>query len=223
MATLIVVAIIIAIVVVVMVFIGMYNGLVRSRNRVKEAWSGIDVQLKRRASLVPNLVETVRGYAAHERETFEEVTRARSMLEQSQQGGGPADQALANNMLTGALRHLFAVAENYPQLQAAENFRQLQTELSDIEEKIAFARQFYNSNVLGYNNRIQTVPTVFIASMFGFLAEQFFETDDEGRAEVSVDLSQEPTAPPPAPPAAPPASDPSAGGSAPDQGGTSGQ
>lgn len=197
MATLIIVGIIIAIVViVVLVFVGMYNGLVRSRNRVKEAWSGIDVQLRRRASLVPNLVETVRGYASHERETFEEVTRARSQLEQAQQGGGPADQAAANNMLTGALRHLFAVAENYPQLQAAENFRQLQTELSDIEEKIAYARQFYNANVLSYNNSIQTVPAVFIASMFGFVAEQFFETDEEGRAEVRVDFSREPAAPP---------------------------
>lgn len=218
MGTLIVVAIIIIVVVlVVMVFIGMYNGLVRSRNRVKEAWSGIDVQLRRRASLVPNLVETVRGYAEHERETFEEVTRARSMLEQAQQSGGPADQAAANNMLTGALRHLFAVAENYPQLQAAENFRQLQTELSDIEEKIAFARQFYNSNVLGYNNRIQTVPAVFIANMFGFTAEQFFETDEEGRAEVSVDFSREATPPP-----APPAGDASGGASATGQSGTPG-
>jgi LemA protein len=99
-------------------------------------------------------------------------------------------------MLTGALRHLFAVAEYYPQLQAAENFRQLQTELSDIEEKIAFARQFYNSNVLGYNNRIQTVPAVFIAGMFGFTPEEFFETDEEGRAEVRVDFSREAAAPP---------------------------
>jgi LemA protein len=164
----------------------MYNGLVRSRNRVKEAWSGIDVQLRRRASLVPNLVETVRGYAEHERGTFEEVTRARAQLEQA---GTPGDAAQANNMLTGALRHLFAVAENYPQLQAAENFRQLQSELSDIEEKIAFARQFYNTNVLDYNNRLQTVPTTFIAGMFGFTPEEFFEADEEGRAEVKVDFS----------------------------------
>jgi len=187
MSTLIVLVVIVAIVVVVgLVFVGMYNGLVRSRNRVKEAWSGIDVQLRRRASLVPNLVETVRGYAEHERGTFEEVTRARAQLEQA---GTPGDAAQANNMLTGALRHLFAVAENYPQLQAAENFRQLQTELSDIEEKIAFARQFYNTNVLDYNNRLQTVPTVFIARMFGFAPEEFFEADEEGRAEVKVDFS----------------------------------
>jgi LemA protein len=167
------------------ILIGMYNGLVRGRNRVREAWSGIDVQLKRRASLVPNLVETVRGYAEHERETFEEVTRARSAVEQA---GTVADAAQANNMLTGALRHLFAVAENYPQLQAAEGFRQLQTELSDIEEKIAFSRQFYNTNVLDYNNRIQTVPTVFIANTFGFKAEEFFEAEEEAREDVKVDF-----------------------------------
>ncbi len=187
MTTLIVVIVIVAIVLLIgLVFVGMYNGLVRGRNRCKEAWSGIDVQLRRRASLVPNLVETVKGYAAHERETFEEVTRARAQLEQA---GTPADAAQANNMLTGALRHLFAVAENYPQLQAAENFRQLQTELSDIEEKIAFARQFYNSNVLDYNNRIATVPSNVMAGMFGFGPEEFFEAEEEGRAEVRVDFT----------------------------------
>jgi len=183
---LIIVLVVIAVLVIIgLVLVGMYNGLVRGRNRVREAWSGIDVQLKRRASLVPNLVETVRGYAEHERETFEEVTRARAALEQA---GTVADAAQANNMLTGALRHLFAVAENYPQLQAAEGFRQLQTELSDIEEKIAFARQFYNTNVLDYNNRIQVVPTVFIANMFGFKAEEFFEAEEEARADVKVDF-----------------------------------
>ena len=143
------------------------------------------MQLQRRASLVPNLEETVRGYAEHERETFEEVTRARSAVEQA---GTVADAAQANNMLTGALRHLFAVAENYPQLQAAEGFRQLQTELSDIEEKIAFSRQFYNTNVLDFNNRIQTVPTALIANMFGFKAEEFFEAEEEARADVKVDF-----------------------------------
>jgi len=191
----IIVAIVVVVVILIIgfVLVGMYNGLIRGRNRVKEAWSGIDVQLRRRASLVPNLVETVRGYAEHERATFEEVTRARSAVEQA---GTVPDAAAANNMLTGALRHLFAVAENYPQLQAAEGFRQLQTELSDIEEKIAFARQFYNSNVLDYNNRLQTVPTVFIAGMFGFTQETFFEADEEGRAEIQVDFSpDEPPAP----------------------------
>ena len=189
----IIIGVVVAIVVIgVFILIGMYNGVVRSRNRVKEAWSGIDVQLRRRASLVPNLVETVKGYAAHERETFEEVTRARAGLEQA---GSVPDAAAANNMLTVALRHLFAVAEAYPQLQAAENFRQLQSELSDIEEKIAFARQFYNANVLDYNNRLQTVPTVFIANMFGFSREEFFEADEEGRAEVRVDFTGAQAAP----------------------------
>lgn len=185
-AIIILVVVIVVIALIGIILVGMYNGLVRSRNRVKEAWSGIDVQLRRRASLIPNLVETVRGYATHERETFEEVTRARSQLENAQ---GAADSAAANNMLTGALRHLFAVAENYPELRASENFQDLQQELSDIEEKIAFSRQFYNSNVLDYNNRIQTVPTVFIAGMFGFTREEFFEADEEGRAEVRVDFS----------------------------------
>jgi len=185
-AVIILIVVVVVVVLIGLIFVGMYNGLVRSRNRVKEAWSGIDVQLRRRASLIPNLVETVKGYASHERETFEEVTQARAQLENA---SGAADSAAANSMLTGALRHLFAVAENYPELQAAENFRELQRELSDIEEKIAFSRQFYNSNVLNYNNRIQTVPAVFIAGMFGFTAEEYFEADEEGRAEVRVDFS----------------------------------
>jgi LemA protein len=184
-AVIILIVVVVVVVLIGLIFVGMYNGLVRSRNRVKEAWSGIDVQLRRRASLIPNLVETVKGYASHERETFEEVTQARAQLENA---SGAADSAAANNMLTGALRHLFAVAENYPELQAAENFRDLQRELSDIEEKIAFSRQFYNSNVLSYNNRIQTVPAVFMAGMFGFTAEEYFEADEEGRAEVRVDF-----------------------------------
>lgn len=202
MGIIIVIVVIVAVLLIGFIFVGMYNGLVRGRNRVREAYSGIDVQLKRRASLVPNLVETVKGYASHERETFEAVTRARSML---QQAGTPADAATANNMLTTALRSLFAVAEAYPQLQAAENFRQLQAELSDIEEKIAFSRQFYNTNVLDYNNRIGTVPTVFIAGMFGFAPEQFFEADEAGRAEVNVDFSTGGRPAAAAPPAAPPA------------------
>jgi len=187
MGIIIVIVVVIVLVVIGAILAGIYNGLVRSRNRVKEAWSGIDIQLRRRASLVPNLVETVKGYAEHEREVFEEVTKARSALEQA---GNVQDSAAANNMLTGALRHLFAVAENYPQLQAAQNFRELQQELSDIEEKIAFARQFYNTNVLDYNNRIGTIPSSIIAGMFDFQPEQFFEADEEGRAEVHVDFSR---------------------------------
>ena len=203
MTTLIIVGVIIALVLIVgLVFVSMYNGLVTARNRVKEAWSGIDVQLKRRASLVPNLVETVRGYAEHERGTFEAVTRARARLEQA---GSPAEAAQANNMLTQTLRSLFAVAEAYPDLEASENFRLLQTELSDIEEKIAFSRQFYNSNVLDYNNRIQTVPTVFIANTFGFTQEEFFEAEEEARDDVTVDFGPRETAPT-APAATPPAS-----------------
>ena len=163
-----------------------YNRLVRSRNRVREAWSGIDVQLRRRASLVPNLVESVRGYAAHERGVFEEVTRARGAL---QQAGGAAAAASANNALSQALGHLFAVVENYPTLRASENLTALQRELSDVEEKIAFARQFYNRNVLDYNTRIETFPGVLVASNLGFSAAEFFETEDEGRAEVTVSLA----------------------------------
>ncbi len=184
---------IIAIVVVVVLalgavfwLMGAYNGMVRSRNRCQEAWSGIDVQLRRRASLIPNVVETVKGYAAHERETLEAVTRARSSLESA----GSAHQAAeANNLLSQALRSLFAVAEAYPQLQASENFMGLQRELGDIEEKIAFSRDFYNRNVLDYNTRLQTFPNVVIARNFGFQPEEFFEAEEEAREEVRVDFS----------------------------------
>jgi len=197
MVAVIIVAVIVGIVVLIgLVLAGMYNGLIRARVRTQEAWSGIDVQLKRRANLIPNLVETVRGYAAHERGTFEEVTRARSMVEQAGDVGSAAD---ANNMLTGALRHLFAVAENYPQLQASQNFMDLQQELSDIEEKIAYARQFYNRNVLGYNTRIQTFPNVVMANMFGFLRFDFFQAEEEAREVPEVSF-----APPAEPPATPP-------------------
>ena len=192
-----------------LVLLGMYNGLIRSRVRTREAWSGIDVQLKRRASLIPNLVETVKGYASHEREVLENVTRARSMLEQA---GGAAQAAQADNVLTGALRSLFAVSENYPQLRANENFLALQKELADIEEKIAFARQFYNRNVMSYNTRIQTFPNVMLANMFGFLRFEFFEVEEEAREVPEVSFSRPPAEPPSAPPSAsePPASPPEA-------------
>lgn len=166
--------------------VGVYNGLVRSRVRTREAWSGIDVQLKRRADLVPNLVETVRGYAAHERETFDSVTRARAMLQQAE---GPAQAAEANNQLTQALRSLFAVAENYPELRASENFMALQRELSDIEEKIAYSRQFYNRNVTDFNTRIQVFPNVMIANMFNFQRFEFFEVEEEAREAPQVSFS----------------------------------
>ncbi len=186
-------------VVVAAILVGVYNGLVRGRMRVKEAWSGIDVQLKRRSSLIPNLVETVKGYATHERETFETVTRARAMLDNA----GTAPQAAqANNMLTQALRSLFAVAEAYPELKANQNFLQLQADLTDTEEKIAYARQFYNRNVLSYNSSVSTFPSVLLANMFGFQPEEFFEAEDEARQDVRVSFVA-PAAPAAAAPAAP--------------------
>jgi len=197
MTALIAIAVVVGIIVLIgLVLAGMYNGLIRARVRTREAWSGIDIQLKRRANLIPNLVETVRGYAAHERQTFENVTRARAML---QQAGTAAEAAQANNFLTQTLRSLFAVAEAYPELKANQNFLDLQNELSDIEEKIAYARQFYNRNVSVYNTRIQTVPNVVIANMFGFQRFEFFEAPEEAREVPEVSF-----APPPAAPAAPP-------------------
>ncbi|MCM2358927.1 MAG: LemA family protein [Geobacteraceae bacterium] len=163
-----------------------YNGFVRSRLRTREAWSAIDVQLKRRASLVPSLVETVKGYAGHERETLEEVTRARGAL---QTANGTAETAVANNMLTQALGRLFALVENYPQLRASENFMALQKELSDIEEKIAYARQFYNQNALAYNASIQVFPQSVIAGIFNFQPAEFFAAE-ESREDVQVDFSR---------------------------------
>ena len=194
LVALIVIGVIVAVIVVLgAILIGMYNGLVRARLRVKEAWSGIDVQLKRRASLIPNLVETVKGYAQHEREVFENVTRARAML---QQAGTPGQAAEANNMLTQTLRSLFAVAEAYQDLKANQNFLDLQNELSDTEDKIAYARQFYNTNVLSYNSKTETFPTVIFANMFNFEAAEFFEAEEEARQDVQVDFSRPaPTAP----------------------------
>jgi LemA protein len=172
--------------------LGIYNGLIRSRIRCREAWSGIDVQLKRRSSLIPNLVETVKGYAAHEREVLENVTRARAQLEQA---GSPGQAAQADNALTQTLRSLFAVAENYPQLKANENFLALQKDLSDVEEKIAFSRQFYNRNVLDFNARIQVFPNVLIAHTFNFAPFEFFEAEEAARADVKVSFTPTPTTP----------------------------
>jgi LemA protein len=199
----IIVLIVVVVIVVILglMLLGIYNGLIRSRVRTQEAWSGIDVQLKKRADLVPNLVETVRGYAAHERGTFEAVTNARAMLQNAQ---GPAEAATANNQLTQALRSLFAVAENYPQLRASENFMALQTELTDIEEKIAYARQFYNTNVSDFNQRIQVMPNVFMANMMGLKPFEFFEAEEGAREvpRVSFDAPQPPQSPPPPQPPA---------------------
>lgn len=192
MPALILVIVVVAVAVVLgFIVVGLYNGLVQGRLRVKEAYSGIDVQLKRRASLIPNLVETVKGYAAHEKDVLENVTRARAML---QQAGTPGQAAEANNMLTQTLRSLFAVAENYPDLKANQNFLELQRELSDIEEKVAFARQFYNSNVLSYNTKTQTFPSVIFAGIFGFKPEEFFQAEEEARQDVKVSFAPPPPA-----------------------------
>ncbi len=163
--------------------LGTYNSLVTLRNRVREAWSQIDVQLKRRSSLIPNLVETVKGYAKHEKEVFEKVTAARSALVGATTKG---DKAAANDMLTGALKSLFAVAEAYPDLKASENFKQLQEELSDTETKVAASRQFYNTNVLDLNNSLETVPSSFVGSLFGFTKEEFFKASEEEKKDVEV-------------------------------------
>jgi LemA protein len=171
--------IVIAVVVLIgLFFVATYNRLVTLRQRVKEAWSDIDVQLKRRHDLIPNLVETVKGYAAHESGTFQAVTNARAAAVSAGATGTPEQRAQAENMLTGTLRSLFAVAENYPQLQAVQNFKQMQADLSDTEDKIQFARRFYNGNVRDYNTALMTVPTKWLAQVFGFETEQYFQVDD---------------------------------------------
>ena len=173
-----------AIVVFIVLFIwGLYNNLVTLRVRIKEAWSQIDVQLKRRADLIPNLVETVKGYAKHERSVFKEVTEARAMMLKAQT---IPQKAKANNMLSDALKSIFAVAEAYPKLEASSNFKHLQEELSDIEGKIAYSRQFYNDSVLELNNSIQTFPNNVIAGSLGFTQKDFFEASGEERKNVKV-------------------------------------
>jgi len=165
---------------VAIVLVVLYNRFVRLRNRVDNAWAQIEVQLKRRWDLIPNLVETVKGYAAHERETFESVTQARAAAQQAQT---PAEAAQAEGFLSQALGRLFAVAEAYPELQADENFRQLQEELAETENRIAVSRQVYNDTVLTFNNAIQTVPGVFFAGFFGFDKREFFDVDDDAQRE----------------------------------------
>ena len=160
-----------------------YNGLVRLRNRIDNAWSQIDVQLRRRYDLIPNLVETVKGYAAHEKETLERVIQAR---QQGVQAQGVQEQAQAENMITGALRQLFALSEAYPDLKANQNFLSLQEELTATEDRIRFARQFYNDSVLQYDNRRQAFPANVLAGMFNFEDREYFELDEEGRDPVQV-------------------------------------
>ena len=163
--------------------IGMYNQLVQLRVRTDSAWSDIDVQLKRRHDLIPNLVETVKGYAAHEKGTFENVAKFRSM---AMQATTPADKAQAENQLTGALKSLFAVAESYPELKANEEFMQLQASLSQTEDSIQNSRRYYNAVVRDLNTRIQSFPTNILAGMFGFQQRQFFETAAADREPVAV-------------------------------------
>ncbi len=169
------------IVLLVIVLVAIYNGLVQKRIRCQEAWSQIDVQLKRRYDLIPNLVETVKGYAAHERGTLEAVIQARNTAISAQ---GVKEQAEAENMLTGALRQLFALSEAYPNLKANENFAQLQEELTSTENKIAFARQHYNDSTAVYNTARQTFPNNMVANMFGFRERDFFEIEEPGHREA---------------------------------------
>ncbi len=164
-------------------FVLQYNGLVRLRNQVENVWSQIDVQLRRRYDLIPNLVETVKGYAAHERETLEAVVQARNVAIAAP---GPAEQAQAENILTGALRQLFALSESYPDLKANQNFLALQEELTSTEDRIAYARQYYNDSVLGYNNKLQTFPSNLVASAFSFTEREYFEAPGEAIDPVQV-------------------------------------
>ena len=178
-----VLVIIALLVVVALLLVALYNRLVQQRNRVDNAWAQIEVQLKRRWDLIPNLVESVKGYAAHERGTFEAVTEART---RAQNASSPADAAQAEGILGAALGRLFAVAEAYPELQADENFRQLQTELAETENKVAVSRQVYNDTVLTYNNTVQTFPGLVVAGPFGFSIREFFEVEDEAQRDAPV-------------------------------------
>jgi LemA protein len=176
--------VVIALVVLLLLYaIVTYNGLVRLRNRIQNAWAQIDVQLRRRYDLIPNLVETVKGYAAHEKTTLEAVTQARANAINAQ---GPVEQARAENVISGALKSLFAVSEAYPDLKANQNFLALQEELSGTEGRISYARQYYNDAVLRLNTKIQSFPSNILAGVFGFKEHEYFEADDTSRGPVSV-------------------------------------
>ncbi|MDL2246953.1 LemA family protein [Methanobrevibacter sp. OttesenSCG-928-K11] len=177
--------IIVIIIILAIAIISLYNGLIGAKNKVKNAWSQIDVQLTRRADLIPNLVETVKGYAKHESGVFEEVTKARASVMDATNVKEASD---ANNMLTNSLKSLFAVAENYPDLKASSNFQDLQNKLSEAEDKIAYSRQFYNDTVLMYNNKCQMFPSNIIASLFKFNEEDFFEAESTSRSVPKVDF-----------------------------------
>ncbi len=196
--------IIVALVVVVLGYVLItYNGFVAMRNRIENAWAQIDVQLKRRYDLIPNLVETVKGYASHEKETLDAVVKARNV---AMAADGPQDQAAAENLISGALKSVFALSEAYPDLKANQNFLNLQEELTATEGRIAYARQFYNDTVFRYNTKVQTVPSNLVANAFNFDERQYFEVDDAARGDVTVDFGTAPPVdaggtPPPAPPA----------------------
>jgi len=171
-------------VLVILTFIYIYNNLIKLKVRVKNAWSQIDVQLKRRYDLIPNLVDTVKGYMKHEKSVLEEVTKARTSLTH----GSMKSKAKASNQITDALKSIFAVAENYPNLKASENFKQLQEELSGTESKISYARQFYNDSVMTFNEAIQVFPKNIFAKMFGFHQEEFFGAEEKERKNVKVNF-----------------------------------
>lgn len=177
--------VIVVVVLVALFVVAQYNALVRLRNRVENAWAQIDVQLRLRYDLIPNLVETVKGYASHEAETLESVIAAR---QRGVEASGPNEQAQAENMITGALGRLFALSEAYPDLKANQNFLNLQEELTGIEGKIAYARQFYNDSVTSMHNKIETFPSNLIAGAFGFTRREYFETDGEARGPVQVEF-----------------------------------
>ncbi len=190
------------VVILIIIYFATYNGLVGLRNQTKNAWAQIDVQLKRRHDLIPNLVETVKGYMQHERGTLEAVTSARN-LAQSLSGASVADRAKAEGELSGALARLLAVVENYPNLKANQNFLALQEELTSTENKISFSRQYYNDSVLSYNNKIQMIPSNIVASLGGFKTGEFFEVKVAEEREAPKVTFTSPTAPnPPNPPAA---------------------
>jgi len=188
--------IVVAVVAVLLLFVAWrFNRLIRLRTRTQEAWSEIDVELKRRHDLIPNLVETVRGYAAHERQVFEDVAQARAAAVSAAQTGNPAVMAGAENALTGSLGRLFAVAENYPQLKAAELFLNLQEQLTTTEDKVEFARRFYNGNARDFNTALQTFPTNVFARSLGFSPFAFFQAAEADRAVPAAQFGEPPPAP----------------------------
>ena len=183
--SIILIILIVLIIIILAAIVGIYNGLVTARNKVKNAWAQIDVQLNRRADLIPNLVETVKGYAGHEKTVFEDVTAARAGL---MNANGVKEISEANNQLSSTLKTLFAVAENYAELKANDNFKELQAQLAQTEDKIAYSRQFYNDTVLMYNNKCQTFPSNIFANLFGFNEADFFEAAGKARSVPKVEF-----------------------------------